>query len=489
MGFAAGFNAGSSAVQRGVANAIAYKKMKEKKDAEAEEKIAASNKAAKEVNEAAKKTAIEIVAKQSNLVKSINLSKSISEHTANTTAYNSYQEEAALMLNDARFNTTEAISDIGRLDLSPREAFQSVEISDGKGGVVSVNIPSSLAGEANDLVLGIDDGKIYKKGYDQTTGQEKSELNTIANIPTVTFPEKEGSLNGYDIGIDGEMYKEEQEYFVSKNIDPSKVSRKVLQSYRLDKVKKEKLTDFDKTRALVEENSKLKSDIYAGKTNIESVTREDIFKINAIERVSNFPGLGKKEKQLIRNSEQTLATGQRLTDVLNEIGNEKIHRGMFDTIQSKLQTWISDGSWDTMDEEAKKKALLSIRVNTKLGNALAQYIKSISGTAVAQSEYDRLLKVFTSGNFSNIQSLKESVGTFYSDLAESHHTRLNDNLLEGGSFILNKLKTHNKRFGSTEKEPKKEPNEISKRPPTFEEAKSKHPNLTREQYNRIIGGK
>ena len=475
MGFAAGFNAGSSAVQRGVANAIAYKKMKAKQDAEAEEKIAASNKAAKEVNAAAKKTAIEIVEKQSNLVNSINLSKSISEHTAHTKSYNSYQEEAAIMLNDASFNTQEAVSDIGRLDLSTREEFQSVEISDGKGGVVSVNIPSSLAREPEKLVLGIDDGKIYWKTYNPENGQEQPEFHTLANIPTVTFPKEEGSPNGYTIGIAGNMSPTELKYFKRQGIDPNKVSMTVLTAVRKNNLIEKKPTVYAQRKLDIEESSKLISNIYYGNTKIENLTKKDILKINIIERASNFKGLGEREKKLIIDSESTLASGKSLMTMLHKIGSEKINRGMFDAAKAKVQTWMSDGTWESMDKDEKEKALLTIAVNTKLGNALAKYIKSISGTAVAQAEYDRLVKIFTTGDFSNIQSLKESVGTFYADLQESHYTRLNDNLLGGGSFILSKMWNHNDRF--KKEEPEKEE-------PETEETEKEEP----EWLYKIING-
>ena len=133
---------------------------------------------------------------------------------------------------------------------------------------------------------------------------------------------------------------------------------------------------------------------------------------------------------------------------IDELKDEEINRGLVDSIKQQVTTLLSDNQWKDMEDDKKEKALLTIGLNTSLGNALAQYIKSISGTAVAQAEYDRLRKVFTTGDYSNLPSLKKSIKSFYTDLENSYVTKLSDSSSIGGSFILSKMKNYQDKYGN-----------------------------------------
>ena len=144
----------------------------------------------------------------------------------------------------------------------------------------------------------------------------------------------------------------------------------------------------------------------------------------------------------INNDEVTIRSGRVLNNALSKVRPEEYERGVLDNIATKVKTIFSDETWESMDKKEKEKAILTIGLNTSLGSALAQYVKSISGAAVAEAEYNRLKDVFTAGNYSNIQSLRKSISTFYSNIERSYMVKLNSSIADGGSFILNKIKRH-----------------------------------------------
>jgi hypothetical protein len=182
--------------------------------------------------------------------------------------------------------------------------------------------------------------------------------------------------------------------------------------------------------------------------DIVNMKPSELNKIRAEERKTGLKGLGETEKKYYTDTESTLYSGKMLMDTLDKIGNEEVGRGVIDNIETQFKTMISDKSWENMGEAEKRKQLITIGLNTSIGSALAQYVKSISGTAVAEAEFQRLLNIFTGGDMSNIQTLKKSVGTFYEDLSNTYGQKINDNLMDGGSFLFQKAKTNYDRFGS-----------------------------------------
>lgn len=173
---------------------------------------------------------------------------------------------------------------------------------------------------------------------------------------------------------------------------------------------------------------------------LDNIKDDDISELQLQEENSNFKGIGDTEKKNLRDMETTLFSGKRLMRKLGAIDSEEMERGVFDNMVSMAKKNISDTAWDSLSSEEKQSTLLTVGVNTSLGSALADYIKSISGTAVAEAEYNRLAKIFTAGNYTNIASLKEAIGTFYGDLENKYSARLRGSIEEGGSFILRKIK-------------------------------------------------
>jgi len=200
-------------------------------------------------------------------------------------------------------------------------------------------------------------------------------------------------------------------------------------------------TDAEQKWAEMGAGGKLMEKYAGGGSALDVITQADINKIRLSERRTGFKMVGVDTKE-INNDEVTIRSGRVLNNALSKVRPEEYERGVLDNIATKVKTIFSDETWESMDKKEKEKAILTIGLNTSLGSALAQYVKSISGAAVAEAEYNRLKDVFTAGNYSNIQSLRESISTFYSNIERSYMVKLNSSIADGGSFILNKIKRH-----------------------------------------------
>ena len=207
-------------------------------------------------------------------------------------------------------------------------------------------------------------------------------------------------------------------------------------------------TDFEKKVKIFDKIAGTVAQYIDDPSKLKNLKKSDINKMKLEEAKVSFKGLGEAERKVISGTESSLNAGKLLVGKIDEIKNEEINRGLVDSIKQKVTTLLSDNQWENMDDDKKEKALLTIGLNTSLGNALAQYIKSISGTAVAQAEYDRLREVFTTGDYSNLPSLKKSIQSFYADLENSYVTKLRDSSSIGGSFILSKMKNYQDKYGN-----------------------------------------
>jgi len=184
--------------------------------------------------------------------------------------------------------------------------------------------------------------------------------------------------------------------------------------------------------------------------HFKTVTQKDINKMVLFEKNAGFKVDATFAKEII-DGETTIFALDRLIKKLQPLKDDEAERGIVDSIKLKAQTLISDENWADLPEEEKRKHLLTIGINTSIGAALADYIKSISGTAVAEAEYNRLMNILTAGDYSNIQTLKEAIGMFTDDLKAKHFNKLKSNFLHKGSFVLNKIKQYNDKFGDSGK--------------------------------------
>ena len=476
MGFAAGFQAGAAAVKAGLEikekrEERERKKVKDIMDAEAE----AKKQKAKDLKD---KRDYDLKLNQAKVDLDQNYAKNIADENISTAeAVQIYTQGAQnLGLKSGRYlvNDKDGVERVLTLPIETgyetSKEIQSNVTTYGKNalydwdksGVFRTrqnemsewsydnNITSVTAGQetlSKGIVGGIEFGKTdMGRGYVQHL---KKEGLTEKDLSFADYKKKywnkdtADKVTGYTTGLKDQMSETEVQYFKDKGIDPNNVSMLVLQAKRKADISGEKRTDFDKKVGFITQAGELTTNLYNGTTSIFDMTTTDIGKMATAEKLAGYtPGdkLGQIAKDIV-GSEKSLNAGYNLTKYINALKPEEVDFGMFDKAVQGGKKLISDDQWNGMSKESKQKALLSIAVGTKIGNALAQYIKSISGTAVAEAEYNRLQKIFTTGNFSNLQSVKEAINTFYEDLEDNYESTLRDNMLQGGSFTASKLKT------------------------------------------------
>jgi len=185
-------------------------------------------------------------------------------------------------------------------------------------------------------------------------------------------------------------------------------------------------------------------------THFKNITQKNINKLAMSEKNAGFKVDTTFAKEVV-DVETTIFALDRLVKKMQPLKDEEAERGVIDGIKLKVKTLISDENWSELPEAEKRKHLLTVGLNTSIGAALADYIKSISGTAVAEAEYNRLMNILTAGDYSNIQTLKETIGMFTDDLKAKYYNKLESNFLHKGSFVLNKINQYNKKFGDSGK--------------------------------------
>ena len=193
---------------------------------------------------------------------------------------------------------------------------------------------------------------------------------------------------------------------------------KLSPSQRVDyKVKKDYIdSEGDVERDIVDNGAKILTK-YTGKDLFESnISSDDIASMrtynNKLDKKTDT-----KESNELRDSYTVLQASKRITEDLNKIKPEELERGVLDWSGSKLKEWFSDDVFAGLTQEQKRSKLLTATTNTKVGSFLAKYIKSISGTAVAEKEYDRLATVLMGGGQGvNIQTFLQSFKSFGSEL-------------------------------------------------------------------------
>jgi len=136
----------------------------------------------------------------------------------------------------------------------------------------------------------------------------------------------------------------------------------------------------------------------------------------------------------------TAKAGVNLAKDIDSLGDEQINQGAYDEVKQWATKKLSDTAFNTLSPEAKEKALLTVATKSKVGAYLAAYVKSISGTAVAESEYDRLKEVLTSGNYNNIESFKDAINSFVGVNLTNDRNKFKSGFLAEKSLSLNAMK-------------------------------------------------
>lgn len=169
-------------------------------------------------------------------------------------------------------------------------------------------------------------------------------------------------------------------------------------------------TDSDEKRQIISESLKVSDKFLDGVSNKE-VTLDDVKTISTAGALVGDHGDKATVKSLTDNY-VTLKQGYKLAENVNKLGNEELERGLVDQGFLEAKKILGDKEFDKMSTEEKAKSLQTVKFNTRMGSYLADYIRSISGTAASEAEFMRLKTVLTGGTFNNTQSLKSAINEF-----------------------------------------------------------------------------
>ena len=218
---------------------------------------------------------------------------------------------------------------------------------------------------------------------------------------------------------------------------------------RLDTLDKLFSTDNDEKRKILEKGLEITKK-YKGNLFDAEIADEDIVNAKLYAQQAGIKPDTKANREF-KDQFNTLKQGKRLTEEVNKLKDEEISRGLLDAGVQKLQTMLSDKAFKSKSPEEKAKVLKSIEMKTKLGKFLASYIKSISGTAVAEAEYKRLADLFGQDVLTNTQTLKTAVNTFVGELDEEFKNMAKTSLLDNPSTTLDLVKRYKELGGKDNK--------------------------------------
>lgn len=226
-------------------------------------------------------------------------------------------------------------------------------------------------------------------------------------------------------------------------------------------------TDSDEKREIVSKSLELSNKFLNGVSNKE-VTLEDVKAMTTTEALLGNSG-DKKTAQELTDNYTTLKQGYKLVDNVNKLGKEELDRGLVDQGLLSLKQLLGDNEFEKLPADKKASALQTIQFNTRLGSYLADYIKSISGTAASDAEFIRLKTVLTGGTFNNTQTLKTALTEFVTLEDEKFNSHLDT------KYLLNKGTTLQLKYNYDKELKGKLPSKQSEPP------KSVAPTISKEQ--------
>lgn len=223
-------------------------------------------------------------------------------------------------------------------------------------------------------------------------------------------------------------------------------------------------TDNDEKRDILKTGMGI-VDKYYGEGNLfnQDISKEDIINTKLYAQQAGIKP-DSKPNQDLKDQFITLKIGKRLDKEVSELKDDEISRGIIDTGIQKVSKLLGDETFKKLSDADKAKALKSIEMKTKLGKFLAKYINGISGTAVAEQEYNRLSELFSGSNLENTEALKQGVKTFVRELDKEFRNTAKTSLLDNPSTTLDLVSKY-KKLGFKEPEQIKEPEQQSNNGP------------------------
>ena len=216
----------------------------------------------------------------------------------------------------------------------------------------------------------------------------------------------------------------------------------------------------------------------------ERVTAAQYEDMQTFASVKDDTGLIKKYNAA-RDAYDTAETWMRTENkVFDAFEDSNLDWNAFENAKSEL-----GGYWrDLTNSKAttKEKQNAYARIKTLLGASMADYIKDISGSAVADSERRFLNDLVFGGAWKDREELATRISTFREtrvdkarQLYKTYGSQVKPNQSNERLATLDSWSKGRKLKDTVEEKPKS-----SKTLATYEQAKKKYPNLTQENYNK-----
>lgn len=273
-------------------------------------------------------------------------------------------------------------------------------------------------------------------------GWETSAEFTSENLDSM-FTRPSADLKTTSIGIQDMMSPAELEFYQSQGTDPQKITLGTLTAYR-KKVAEQKIKSIAGGQ-IVDEMVTFFDDNYDNENGIGFDSDLSNKQLATAMKIQS-PELGTKDKARLVEAKAKLGISKELSKVSQKVKDENIDFGAVSSaaleVQKKtgenwaeslnnLGTKISEavGNKKSAAEVNKAKAeyekeyqkvLKRVGVDTKIQNAIAEYVKIISGAAVTDEERKNFYNIIMGGQYTTTESMLTALDSFVETIEDGY---------------------------------------------------------------------
>ena len=136
-----------------------------------------------------------------------------------------------------------------------------------------------------------------------------------------------------------------------------------------------------------------------------------------------------KEINSLGNAMQKLGTFRK------DISKDEFNKNMWEDTKKWFEAKIPK-EWSTMSDTERSEILNKIRTESYGGQILADYMKSISGTAIADAEYQRLLNIFQADKYADKESYIAGVEGFTKGIEDTIANKADSMMLDNPEVFM-----------------------------------------------------
>lgn len=404
-----GFNFGAFA--GGLATAIQTQQKLNLEEKKYDDDIKASNAKLKQEENKALAEILKQVDEHNKNVSNLSLGMSKAE---DETQYNTYVSELKAANENFKANAKSQLDNYANTPLGQKmetlfngarisdvEQVEKTTIKDANSNVVETYIPQSLVQDKDNLVL-MENGRF---GIAQVGQDGKISGYQPTNIAPIKFKTPEGKSSfGVINGKEG-FYTNEQ--LANATAQGMRVERSK------DKPAVTNITVEAQKQQTIDSAFQYIEDIKSDPTKFNKATA------NKLEAQVMSTDYGKSDsvKQLrndANNLERSVKSIERLKEDIQSKVDSKQFQNQYETFAKELVVKFAPENWEVLSSEEKNKYYDYLKTKGAMGDALAQYLRSNSGTAASEKEAIRnITNMFGSGSqFASIGSINAALDGF-----------------------------------------------------------------------------